>query len=211
MISLSVHNLGKNYGQNIVFRNLSFTLPSQVTGIAGNNGSGKSTLLRCLAGLLKPTGGRVTWYRDKNEIAFKKLNQTLGFAAPYVELYEGLSSRENLQFLLDLKKDQQNPPDLHRHLQRFDAAELSNKKYGELSTGQRQRIKLAASCLHQPSILCLDEPGTNLDPRGKILVRETIEQFKQEGKMVLLASNLEEEIRLCDHVINLDRLNNPYE
>lgn len=207
MISLSVHNLGKNYGQNIVFRNLSFGFPSQVTGIAGSNGSGKSTLLRCLAGLLKPSGGTVSWFHDKNEIAFKKLNQVLGFTAPYIELYEGLSSRENLEFLLDLSRGPNNDKetDLDRHLERFDASAFSNKKYGELSTGQRQRVKLAASCLHRPSILCLDEPGSNLDPGGKKLVRKTVEQFKLEDKMVLIASNLEEELELCDQIINLDQ------
>lgn len=204
MISLTVSNLGKNYGQNTVFRNLSFTCNSQVTGIAGSNGAGKSTLLQCLAGLLKPSDGTINWFLDKNEIDIKKLNRTLGFTAPYVELYEGLSVVENMQFLLDLDREQKNNVDVGGHLQRFDASSFSEKNYGELSTGQRQRVKLAASCLHQPSILCLDEPGSNLDSHGKKLVRETVEQFRKDGKMVLLASNLEEEIELCDEIINLD-------
>ncbi|MEX2600629.1 MAG: ATP-binding cassette domain-containing protein [Balneolaceae bacterium] len=209
MITLTVRKLSKKYGKQIVFRDLTFSTSAGVVGIAGQNGSGKSTLLLCLAGLLQPTAGTIGWSRYNNDWNGDKLNHELGFAAPYLELYEGLSCMENLKFLIDLNRKPPAVEDIAGYLELFEADSYLEKNYGELSTGQRQRVKLAASTLQNPSILCLDEPGSNLDRKGKQLILKMVDECRERGTMVLIASNQKEELSLCDEIINLDETGKP--
>ncbi len=204
MIHLRVSNLNKTFGKQSVIQNLSFTFQNNVLGIAGANGSGKSTLLKLLTGLLKPTSGEITWKISDKLYKANQVKKELGFSAPSIQLYDELTSAENLKFLQSLhqngKPDRESIPAL---LQLFEADHLADKYYGELSTGQQQRIKLASACINNPSVICLDEPGTNLDTAGIEMLTNFIDQSKRSGKMILLASNQEQELRLCEEVLNL--------
>ncbi|MEX0660965.1 MAG: ABC transporter ATP-binding protein [Balneolaceae bacterium] len=203
MIELRVSNLTKIYGNHDVFTDLSFGFKTGVLGISGSNGAGKSTLLQCLAGLLKPTNGRVEWSDNGTLIKQNELKNLLGFVAPYVQLYEELTALENLHFLKDLHPDKNttNPETL---TERFGAVKFQHSFYGELSTGQQQRVKLAAACIHQPLILCMDEPGSNLDKKGTSLIDSLIDTFRNENKTIIIASNQTRELDLCDKIIDLD-------
>lgn len=202
MIHLSVQNLAKSYGQQAVFSNLSFETGPCVLGVAGPNGSGKSTLLKCLAGILKPSGGIINWRENEQPISGGKLKDILGFAAPYIQLYEELTVIENIRFIGEVRRNQLqiDPTEV---LNETEAFGFSDSFYGDLSTGQQQRVKLAASICHQPDILFLDEPGSNLDIRGKKLVKRIVDRYRQNSKLVILASNQIAELNLCDEIINL--------
>lgn len=165
--------------------------------------------MKCLAGLLKPTNGSIEWHLRSGIFSGLNALGKVGFAAPYVELYETLTLHENLRFLFDLHRDESTnrgepPTSITDLLIRFQAESFANRLYGDLSTGQRQRAKLAAAVLHRPEILCLDEPGTNLDEEGRTLVQSTINRFTEEGKMVLIASNQPGELALCQQTIDLN-------
>ena len=203
MINLSVISLEKKFGTKTVFTGLDYSFQSAVLGIAGTNGSGKSTLLKCLSGLLKPTNGRADWQIDGESVSRSAIKKHLGFVAPYVELYEELSVTENLEFIKNLRNLKMNST-IPKILETFKALELADQPYGSLSTGQRQRIKLAAALIHQPRILVLDEPGSNLDAKGKRAVQQLVDQYRNEQSMVLLASNMTEELDLCDEIIELN-------
>lgn len=204
MTHLRISNLNKSFGNQTVIKNLSFSFEKNVLGIAGANGSGKSTLLKLLSGLLKPSSGEIIWLINDKIYDSKSVKTQLGFAAPSVQLYDELTSKENLKFLNSLhqngKTDTESIPSL---LQLFEASHLADKFYGELSTGQQQRIKLASACINNPTVICLDEPGTNLDAAGLETLRKFIERSKNNDKMILLASNQEQELRLCEEVLNL--------
>ena len=202
MIQLHVTSLAKFFGRKQVFSGLTFSFGTTVLGIAGANGSGKSTLLKCLTGLMKPSSGSVVWNLKDAALTPKNVKHHLGFSAPYVQLYEELTVKENLQFLVDLKSGSA-AESIEQLLGRFEAEELSNRSYGTLSTGQQQRIKLSAAIIHDPQILVLDEPGSNLDPKGKGAVSRLITEYRQQNKMVLLASNQSDELDLCDKILNL--------
>ncbi len=202
MIELQARELSKKYSQLDVFTALSFQYESGVIGIAGSNGAGKSTLLQCLAGILKLTNGTIEWQYDGDIIKLSEIKKHLGFVAPYVQLYEELTAIENLTFLKDLHPTG-STSDPHKLIERFQAGEFKNSLYGELSTGQQQRIKFAAACIHQPKIICLDEPGSNLDPSGIQLIRNWIDKVKENDGMVILASNQSNELDLCDNIIQL--------
>src|SRR5690554_1790100 len=103
MIQLHVTSLAKFFGRKQVFSGLTFSFGTTVLGIVGANGSGKSTLLKCLTGLMKPSSGSVVWNLKDAALTPKNVKHHLGFSAPYVQLYEELTVKENLQFLVDLK------------------------------------------------------------------------------------------------------------
>ncbi|WP_340106109.1 ABC transporter ATP-binding protein [Rhodohalobacter sp. 8-1] len=200
MVTLKVDKLAKSYASEPVFKGLSFQFRGGVIGIAGPNGSGKSTLMRCVTGLTRPTSGTVTWSVNGDEYSTGTIPSMLGYSAPYVNLYEELTTSENLAFIRDLRSSQECEaiPEL---VQRFDLTEFADSPFGDLSSGQQQRVKLAVAAVHRPAILCLDEPGTNLDEPGHRIVEQMIRSCAENSGLVLLASNQPRELDLCDHIL----------
>jgi len=204
MIELEVKSLYKQFGKETILSDLNFSSNSSIIGIAGINGSGKSTLLRCLAGLLKANRGNISWTLNDKTLTKQEIKKHSGYAAPYVELYEELTVIENLNFILKLRSvHNKNGVMAEKSLKEAGILHLSNQFYGDLSTGQRQRVKLVSALLHKPCILFLDEPGSNLDSEGRDLIKNIVTNYKNPNHMVLLASNLEQELQLCDHIIQL--------
>ena len=203
MISLHVHQLSKKFGQNLVWQNLSFQHEEGVLGIEGPNGSGKSTLLQCLAGLLAPSSGSISWQNSGREMKLNAIKQNIGYAAPYISLYRELSIIENLEFLSKLRKTKTDRQYQNRLLERVELDHVSDRPFGNLSTGQQQRARLAAALFTDPPILLLDEPGSNLDEQGRTLITDIVAQAKDEKKMVILASNNPGELGLCDRIFSV--------
>lgn len=203
MIKLSIHNLSKRYSGTDVFKDLSTEQRGGKIGIGGSNGAGKSTLLRCISGLTSPGSGTIEWTINNSVYPPNKISSFLGFAAPYVELYEELTAHENLSFIRDLRSNQPCVK-ISALIHQFEINLFANSLYGKLSSGQQQRVKLAAAVIHKPLILCLDEPGTNLDDRGNIIVKQMADNCVENGGIVLLASNQLYELQMCDSVVDLN-------
>lgn len=200
---MQVHQLSHRYDEQTVLKSLTFSWSGEVLGISGSNGSGKSTLIRILGGLLTPTRGSVAWTIGDIDGTPTYFRTRIGFVAPYLELYEGLTVRENLRFLCDLRRIVPTNNDLDRLLERVQAVSFADRPYGELSTGQRQRAKIGSALLHDPSVLCLDEPGSNLDAGGRQRIAEIIDQLRSPDRIILVATNQPDELTLCDAALNL--------
>ncbi|MFU8812314.1 MAG: ABC transporter ATP-binding protein [Balneolaceae bacterium] len=202
MIHLTVSGVKKAYGFKTVFRDLSFEWNDEICAIAGPNGSGKSTLMQCLTGLEKITAGTVRWDVDGQSLSPAEVRANIGYVAPYIQLYEELTALENLNFLLGLSRTEP-----HREwtniLEQFQLPKILEQPYGTLSTGQQQRVKLAAAAIRKPRILCLDEPGSNLDSHGIELVHQFVMESHQRGAMVLIASNNPDELAWCSRRVDL--------
>lgn len=203
MISLHVKQLSKYFGKNLVWQNISIDHERGVLGIEGPNGSGKSTLLKCLSGLLSPSSGTVTWENCGQQLEIQSVKHNIGYAAPYISLYRELSIIENLQFLSKLRKTNIKDGQLDRLLERVELAQSSDKPFGNLSTGQQQRARLAAALFTNPPVLMLDEPGSNLDEQGRSLVSDIVSGAREEKKLVILASNNPDELALCDRTYSV--------
>lgn len=202
MIELKADQLGKKFGTSIVFRDITFSAHSpEVLGIAGPNGSGKSTLLKCITRLTAPSKGTVRWIRDNKELDSRELRAVLGYAAPYLSYYSELSVFENLEFLIAHNRTIET--NINALSEFFQLASLIHQPYGSLSSGQQQRCKLAASVVHEPEILILDEPGTNLDSSGHAIVREMVSDSREKQRMTIVASNDSSELDLCDRVLTV--------
>lgn len=205
MISLHLHQLSKSFGLRKVLKDVSLEHKSGVLGIAGPNGSGKSTLMKCIAGLLRPTGGKVEWMENHELLSTEESRKRLGFAAPYISLYPELSPVENLQFLKKIRKESSGKQELDELLSYVHLEKSADQPFGKLSTGQQQRLRLAAAIFHGPGALLLDEPGSNLDEEGKKLISNILDRFRRAGKPVIIASNDSRELDLCDRVYSVDK------
>ncbi|TYP92031.1 heme exporter protein A [Fodinibius salinus] len=204
MITLTVSKLYKSFGSNTVFEDLTFTNETKSLGIAGPNGSGKSTLLKCLGQLLRPSSGTVTWDINGEQLSNNNLTNILGYGAPYINLYDVLNCRENLQFLSNIRHRSSDSNQIDDWINRVSLNEVAEQPFGNLSTGQQQRLRLAAALFHEPKILMLDEPGSNLDAAGRSLVADIAESFQTPDKMLILASNNPDELQLCEQIFSVE-------
>ncbi len=204
-MKLEVKNLKKKFKDFDAVKNINFSINTgQTLGVLGPNGCGKTTTIGMLLGLIKPSSGEIL-IDDKN---FEKLNRekilsSFNFASPYVELPKKLTVKENLEIygrLYGVKNLNQRIEEISYDL---NLGLFLNKKTGELSSGQKNRVSLAKSLINKPKILFLDEPTASLDPDIGDFVRKYIEEYKSKNKIsILLAShNMKEVERLCDQVI----------
>lgn len=203
MIALQVKRLKKSFGAKNILRDLSFEHSGGTLGIAGSNGSGKSTLLKCMAGLLAPTSGHIIWTDGPETLSRGDLRQRLGYAAPYINLYNELNSYENLHFLADIRPLNEAHSQIKKWIRKTGLQKVADQPFGNLSTGQQQRLRLAAALFHQPDILLLDEPGTNLDEAGKVLVTNIAESFQDTHKLLIIASNNRNELDRCGRIFSV--------
>lgn|SRR5699024_812268 len=203
MIKLQVQGLTKKFGSKRVFENLHLKYDNSPLGIAGANGSGKSTFLKCIAHLLRPNQGNIQWTMDNKELTADALQRNMGYAAPYINLYEELTCRENLAFLLKLRQSDKEV-DLVYWLEQLQLGSVINQPFGKLSTGQKQRLRLASAVFHKPDILLLDEPGSNLDKVGRELISDISETYHSSQKMLIIASNSNRELDLCHNIFSVE-------
>lgn len=203
MITLHVTALGKHFGFRWIFRDLSFSSSASVLGIAGTNGSGKSTLVRCLASLYRPNAGEIVWTRSETMVSRENLRQISGYAAPYIQLYGGLSCMENLRLLQHARGGNTSELIAAGWMDRAGLQGRGEDDYRALSSGQQQRMKLIASVQHDPQILFLDEPGSNLDAHGNDFIRSILKERRARDQCTIVASNDPSELDLCDEVIRL--------
>lgn len=204
MLQLIVESLSKRYGTRRVLTDLSFEARAgSVLVVAGPNGVGKSTLLRCLAGLERPSGGRARWLEDGVEWGAVQRRRRLGFLAPEMALYEELTGAENLRFfgrLLSLPHDR---PTLEGMLERVGLGSRGYDLVSGYSSGMKQRLKWAFALQREPAALVLDEPGLTLDSDGFQLSGQLVRQFRDNGAVVIVATNDTREIELGDERIVL--------
>ena len=201
---VSVNNLSKNFSSFEAVKEISFSInESEILGLLGPNGCGKTTTIGMMLGLLKPTSGEVIVNGlnvEKNRInLLKKMN----FISPYIELPKKLTVKENLMVYGKLYSVNGINNRIDYLTETLRLSEFINKKTGELSSGQKNRVSLAKAVVNDPDILLLDEPTASLDPETGDFVRTFIEKISSEKKMsILLAShNMNEVKRLCKSIL----------
>jgi heme exporter protein A len=178
---LRLAGLSKSFGPRPVLRQVDLTASSgQVVLVAGANGSGKSTLLKIVAGLLRPSSGRV-------ESSIPR--QQVGYLGHETLMYPQLSVRENLSFWMRLYRVPVAPDEVDGLLQRFGLKTVQHEPAGILSRGMAQKLSLARLLSISPRLLLMDEPSTGLDPQAQQLLRWEIQQAGERGCIVLWVSH----------------------
>ena len=204
-MKIEVKNLSKKFNNFLAVNNINFKIEKNKTlGLLGPNGCGKTTTIGMMLGLIKPTEGKILMDNcDINSFKKIKILSEVNFASPYIELPKKLTVKQNLEIyarLYGVKNINNRIEDISNDL---DLKKFLNKKNGELSSGQKNRVSLAKSLVNKPKVLFLDEPTASLDPDIGDFVRKYIENYKSNNELtVLLAShNMSEVERLCDSII----------
>ncbi len=204
-MKLEVKNLEKKFKNFTAVNNINFFIDEGKTlGLLGPNGCGKTTTIGMLLGLIKPSNGRILIDGQNFEnLNREKILSEFNFASPYVELPKKLTVKENLEIYGRLYGVKNLVERIQEITEDLNLDPFINKKTGELSSGQKNRVSLAKSLINKPRILFLDEPTASLDPDIGDFIRNFIENYKSKNKIsILLAShNMKEVERLCDHVI----------
>jgi len=205
--TIAAESITKRFDSSYLFKGLSFELNTGSScSITGPNGSGKSTLLEILAFIRRPTSGTVTISREERPLNAEDIHLNAGFSSPKVNPYGSLSAKENIEFIL--KNNTRSGPSTPGNdnvtdlLQKYGLYSHRFKPVKNFSTGMRQRLKLIMAIINDPPVLFLDEPGANLDREGKDVIYSYIESAKK-NKIIIIATNEEQEIQLCDRVIKI--------
>lgn len=197
MSILTVDNIYKNYGSIEALKGVSFNVPKgSVFGILGPNGSGKTTLLGIILDVLKPTSGAFQLFDEKPE---KKHRRQIGALLETPNFYHYLSAVQNLRIAARVKE--RDEKDIDRVLDIVDLTKRKHSKFSTYSLGMKQRLAVASCLLGDPSVLMFDEPTNGLDPVGIAETREMIKKLNREGKTIIMASHLLDEVeKVCSHV-----------
>src|SRR5262247_534422 len=202
---VQVREVTRKFGAFVAADRVSFDVPrGKIFGFLGPNGSGKSTTIRMCAGLLMPTSGTVTGFGGLDVTRdTERWKQRIGYMSQKFSLYVDLKVEENLRFFgsvygLSRAALRDRIRDLSVRL-KFET--LLGHMTGTLSTGQRQRVALAAALLHEPELLFLDEPTGGVDPRGRRMFWDLIYELTASRRMtVLVTTHYMDEAEQCDRL-----------
>ena len=206
---IEIQELSKFYNTSLAVNKISFEVNKNKTlGLLGPNGCGKTTTIGMILGLVSPSEGEIL-IENKNINKFKRdeILQRFNFASPYVELPKKLTVKQNLEIYGRLYGVENLNYRIEEISNDLDIKNFFNKKTGELSSGQKNRVSLAKSLINKPEILLLDEPTASLDPDIGDFIRGYIQDYKSKNKVtILLAShNMGEVERLCDSIIMMKK------
>ncbi len=202
MSILTVENLSKSYGRVEALKNVSFSVPEgTVFGILGPNGSGKTTTLGTITDILKPTSGSYKLFGEPTSAASRR---KIGTLLETPNFYHYLSGVQNLEIVAEIK--QHGKEDIDRVLETVDLTKRKDSKFSTYSLGMKQRLAIASCLLGSPSVLIFDEPTNGLDPVGIAEIRELMKRLYREGKTIIMASHLLDEVeKVCTDVAILKR------
>jgi ABC-2 type transport system ATP-binding protein len=199
---LSITGLTKFYGPIRALNNVSFDVPQgSVFGILGPNGSGKTTLLGIVMDILRPTSGS---FQFMGQQADENTRKDIGTLLETPNFYHYLSGERNLRIAAEIKQKGHNR--IETVLRQVNLYERRASKFSTYSLGMKQRLAIASALLGDPNVLVFDEPTNGLDPVGIAEIRELIKALAGEGKTIIMASHLLDEVeKVCTHVAILKK------
>ncbi len=202
---VSARNISKNYGQFSALSDVSFDIEPGVTGLLGANGSGKTTMLGMIIGLHAPTSGTLQVLGQDPWIAGSTVRERLGYAPEHHTLPPDMPAVEFVRHVAELHGLPRNEAAARSSdaLWLVDLGEERFRPMGTMSTGQRQRVKLAQAIAHDPNLILLDEPTDGLDPVQRDLMLDLIKHVSTEiGINIILSSHLLDEVeKICESVV----------
>ena len=188
---LQTNKLTKHFGHIRAVQSLDLTITEgQIFGLLGPNGSGKTTTLGMILGVLNPSSGSFLWY---GKPATNVVRQKIGAILEHPIFFPHLSAAQNLSIAARIKNVETKR--IAEVLDWVGLLERSNDKFGTYSLGMRQRLAIASALLSDPKVLILDEPTNGLDPLGIADIRSLIQRIANEGKTIVLASHLLDEVQ----------------
>ena len=189
------------YGNVVAVNDVSFEVGAGITGLLGPNGAGKTTLLHLMAGFLRPSAGSVR-LDDTPTWRHPELYRRVGFVPEREAVYSFLTGRQFVTATARLHGLDNAAGAADRAIELVDLQDAAGRAIGGYSKGMRQRVKVAASLVHDPPVLILDEPFNGMDPRQRLHMMDLLRGMAAEGRTILFSSHILEEVeRLSDRVL----------
>jgi ABC-2 type transport system ATP-binding protein len=206
MSIINVNNISKRFGETQAVDNLSFEVrPGEIFGLLGPNGAGKTTSIRMILDIFKPDSGEISILGGP--MTEEKKND-IGYLPEERGLYQDIPLERCLVFLAALKGiDEATAANkIESYLRQFDLYEARDKKVKELSKGMQQKAQLITALVHDPALMIIDEPFTSLDPVNTEMVKDLLEQKRDEGKAIIMSTHQMNQVEeLCDRILLIDQ------
>ncbi len=201
---IALHDVVKRYGSFTAVDGVSLDVqPGQIHGFLGPNGAGKTTTIRMIAGLLKPTSGRIVVNGHDTATSPEGAKASLGFIPDRPFVYEKLTAGEFLRFHAGLYGLDGAPVSARAHemLAMFELSKWEGELIESFSHGMKQRLVMAAAFMHRPGAVLVDEPMVGLDPRGARLIKDVFRRMSEHGVAILMSTHtLEVAQEICDRI-----------
>ena len=198
---IELHQAGKRYNRDWIFKQLDYVFTTGSYAITGNNGSGKSTLLQTVAGYIGPSKGSITYQYHGNIIAPENVFNYIAMATPYLDLIEEMTTKELIEFQAIFKPYKAGIK-TEKIIETCGLTSATDKQIRYFSSGMKQRLKLGLAFFADTPVLLLDEPCTNLDKSGIDIYLSLINDYC-ENRLVVVCSNDEQEISFCKHRLSI--------
>jgi len=199
---IRVDGVSRWFGSVVAVSEVSFDIMPGITGLLGPNGAGKTTLLRMMTGLAETSMGTITVFgeavRDN-----PPLYRRMGVMSEHETVYGFMKGRDFVRMMASLRgvTDLENAVD--RAIELVDLADAQHRSMQTYSRGMRQRMRLAATLVHDPDILILDEPLNGADPRQRVHFKHLLQKLAAEGRTIVLSSHILEEVELLADTVLL--------
>ena len=208
--AIRVRHLWHRFGRLDVLRDVSFDVAhGEIFGFIGPNGAGKTTTIRVMSTLLEPLAGRVEIDGYDVTIDPDAVRRIIGYMPDHAGVYERVTVREYLEFFADAYRVPTAGTSyavVDAVMELTDLTKLRDKLVATMSKGMKQRLQLARTLLHDPKVLILDEPASDLDPRARIEIRDLLVELRALGKTIFLSSHILTELAdVCTSVAILER------
>ncbi len=205
MTIINVTDISKRFGNTQAVDHLSFEVnPGEIFGLLGPNGAGKTTSIRMILDIFQPDSGKISVL--DGPMTEEKKNH-IGYLPEERGLYQDIPLERCLVFLATLKGMEEHTAkaELEDYLKRFDLYEFRDKKVKELSKGMQQKAQLISTLVHDPQLVIIDEPFTSLDPVNTEMVKDLLEQKRDEGKAIIMSTHQMNQVEeLCDRILLID-------
>jgi ABC-2 type transport system ATP-binding protein len=190
---IQVDRVSRWFGPVVAVSDITFSIAPGITGLLGPNGAGKTTLLRMMTGLAETSSGTVTMFGQpvrNNPPLYKRI----GVMSEHETVYGFMKGREFVKMMGRLRGVQNIDTAADKAIALVDMADAQNRPMDTYSRGMRQRMRLAATLVHEPEVLILDEPLNGADPRQRVHFQHLLRKLASEGKTIVLSSHILEEV-----------------
>ena len=198
--TIVVDSVSRWFAGVVAVSDVSLVVEPGVTALLGPNGAGKTTLLRAIAGLTAPSQGTVSIFGEPVR-GNPGLYRRIGYMTEHESVYDFLTGRQFVELNARLQGVEDLPGAVKRAIETVDLVDAQNRRLHEYSRGMRQRMRLAATLVHDPPLLLLDEPLSGTDPAQRLHLQRVIRQLGADGRTILISSHILEEIdQLADRI-----------
>jgi ABC-2 type transport system ATP-binding protein len=201
-MTIELRNVSRWYGNVVAVNDITMSIGPGVTGLLGPNGAGKSTIMHMIAGFLPPSRGELT-VRGKHSWRNRDIYRSIGLVPERDSVYAFLTGEAFVIASAKLHELPDPAAAAARAIAMLDMADAADRRISTYSKGMRQRIKVAASLVHDPEILVLDEPFNGMDPRQRLHMMDLLDKLGSEGRTILFSSHILEEVERLSGTIQV--------